>query len=254
MVSTLSIERFQITIDGESTAIGTAAELTVALDVLQGDYDRAVLERLAPHLAQIIGDGRGLQAVLRVLAPADQLYLITCIGADLPKVIHNAQVLRDLLAMLSDGTVEEALLTAVGTTRLRELLATPEELADILEWVYGENDRLVLHLLGNDHMRGFFASGHELALVLGMLDHPLQKELIDLLGWEQVKSLIHNRSDLAHLLAALPADLSAELLPRIPIDHLRALIRNTQGWHDLCASLELPEIEQLQQLLGVPYA
>lgn len=254
MMNATQTERFPIMIGNEAAAIGTAAELTVALDVLQGDHDRAVLEQLAPHLARIIGDGRGLQAVLRVLASADQLYLIQLIGSELPAVIHSAQILRDILAMLADCAVEEALLSAIGAARLRELLATPEELADVLEWVYGASDRLVLQLLGDAHLRGLFASGHELSLVLGMLDHQLQKELIELLGWEQVTALIHSRSDLAHLLAALPAALSAELLPRIPIDRLHALIRNAQGWRALCASLELPEIEHLQRILGVPYA
>ncbi|MHB1356112.1 MAG: hypothetical protein ACYCZF_09080 [Anaerolineae bacterium] len=250
----VALERFSLTIGGESAAIGTAAELTVALDVLQGDHDRAVLAQLGPHLAQVIGDGRGLQAVLRVLAPADQLYLIECIGLNLPALIQNAQILRDILAMLADCEVEEALLTAIDAARLRELLATPEELADGLEWVYGASDSLVLQLMGTSHLRGLFTSGHELSLVLGMLDHSLQKELIELLGWKQVSSLIHSRSDLAHLLTALPAELSSELLPRIPADRLRAMIRNAQGWHDLCSSLELPEIEQIQRILGVPYA
>jgi hypothetical protein len=254
MMNAYKTEQFPITISNETAAIGTAAELTVALDVLQGDHDRAVLVQLAPHLAQIIGDGRGLLAVLRVLSPADQLYLIGCIGSGLPTVIHNAQILRDILAMLADCKVEEALLSAIGSARLRELLATPEELADVLEWVYGESDRLVMQLLGDAHLRGLFASGHELSLVLGMLDHRLQKELIELLGWEQVSALIHSRTDLAHLLATLPAALSTELLPRIPVDRLHALIRNAQGWQALCASLELPEIEQLQRVLGVSYA
>jgi HPt (histidine-containing phosphotransfer) domain-containing protein len=226
----------------------------VALDVLQGDHDHAVLEQLAPYLARITGDGRGLLAILRVLAPADQLYLIELIGSELPAVIQSAQILRDILAMLADYAVEEALLSAIGAARLRELLATPEELSDVLEWVYGASDRLVLQLLGNAHLLGLFASGHELSLVLGMLDHQLQKEFIELLSWEQVSAIIHSRADLAHLLAALPAELSTELLPRIPVDRLRALIRNAQGWRALCASLELPEIEYLQRIPGVAYA
>ena len=114
MMNDIQTERFPITIGNETAAIGTASELTVALDVLQGDYDHAVLEQLAPHLARIIGDGRGLLAVLRILAPADQLHIIGLMGSELPAVIHNAQILRDILAMLADCAVEEALLSAIG--------------------------------------------------------------------------------------------------------------------------------------------
>jgi hypothetical protein len=49
------IKRYPVTIDGETASIGTANELAVALDVLQGQYDRAVLEQLGPALAYITG-------------------------------------------------------------------------------------------------------------------------------------------------------------------------------------------------------
>ncbi len=42
------IKRYPVTIDGETASIGTANELAVALDVLRGQYDRAVLEQLGP--------------------------------------------------------------------------------------------------------------------------------------------------------------------------------------------------------------
>ncbi len=58
------VNRYAITIDGETTGIGTANELALALDVLCGQHDRAVLEQLAPHLAEVVG---GQQKITKVL-------------------------------------------------------------------------------------------------------------------------------------------------------------------------------------------
>ena len=41
--------RYPVTIDQETVQIGSASELAVALDVLQGQHDRAVLTQLQPH-------------------------------------------------------------------------------------------------------------------------------------------------------------------------------------------------------------
>jgi hypothetical protein len=39
----MMITRYPITIDGETASIGSAAELAVALDVLQGQHDHETL-------------------------------------------------------------------------------------------------------------------------------------------------------------------------------------------------------------------
>jgi len=125
----MSITRYPITIEGETTDIGTAAELVVALDVLQGQHDRLVLEQLRPHLAQIISGPQGLHAVLKVLAPEDQIYLLDALGSELPRIISRAAALRDILATLAEARVEERLLQTLGAEGLRGLIGSAEELA-----------------------------------------------------------------------------------------------------------------------------
>ena len=62
------IPRYPVTIDQETIQIGTAAELAVALDVLQGQYDRVVLTQIRPHLSGIILNARDLSLVMKSLA------------------------------------------------------------------------------------------------------------------------------------------------------------------------------------------
>ena len=90
----MTVAQYPITIEGETASIGTAGELVVALDVLQGQHDRAVLEQLAPHLSEIIADASGLYWTLKELSVEDQLYLFDALGPRLVDVIGRAGALR----------------------------------------------------------------------------------------------------------------------------------------------------------------
>ncbi len=243
---------YPVTIDGETAQIGTAAELVVALDVLQGQHDRQVLAQLAPHLAEIIAQPEGLTNTFRVLVPDDRLYLIEALGPRLAGLVQSASALRDILAMLAETAVEEALLKAIGGDALRNLLATPEEAADVFEWIYGDCDRLLLELLGVDHLRTLFQSGYDLSLLLHALEAPAQELLLARLTWERVVALVRDRRDLAHLLRALPPQMSERLLAHFSPEQLRPLVGNERGWRYLQGYLQPEELAYLTDLLGRP--
>ncbi len=243
--------RYPVTIDGETATVGTAAELAVALDVLQGQHDRAVLEQLAPHLAEIIGGPPGLYNTLKSLDGADQIFLVDSLGPSLEGCVRTAGHLRDILAMLSAVEVEERLLDTLGPEGLRRLIVTPGELAEILEWVYGDCDRRALELLGSEYLRGLLRSGHDLSLVLQSLDEGGQADLLERLGWERTVGLVHNGRDLASLLRALPAASSKQLLGHYTPVQLVALVGNTRDWEYLCRRLEPAEAAYLYAMLGV---
>ena len=247
----MATNRYSITAEGETAAIGTAAELVVALDVLQGHHDRMVLQQLHPHLAEIVDGPQGMYAVLKVLAPDDQIYLIDALGSRLVDVVQRSGALRDILATLAESTVEERLLETLGSDGLRALIGSAEELSEILEWVYGECDQLALRLLGPEFLSRIFQSGYEFSLVLHSLDHARQLELVELLGWARVSSMVHDRRDLAHLLRALPGEISTRLLNHFGKEQLWDIIRDERGWRYLYNYLEAEEVAFLENLLEV---
>ncbi len=250
-MSLADITRYPITIDGETVRIGTANELAIALDVLQGQHDRETLAQLRPHLAKIVAHARGLMTVTRALATDDQIYLIEAIGPGLVQVMQDAAHLRDLLATIADMRVEEALLRALGATGLRCLIVSAQELAEVLEWVYGQCDSLVLELLGLDAVRRLCRHASDLSAVLRSLDHARQVELVEQLGWTFVADLVRDGRDLAYLLRALLPAGSERLLRRYTRPQLTALIGNARDWTYLCQRLEPAEVDFLFGLLGV---
>lgn len=199
----LKIKRYPLTMDGEMTQIGTASELAISLDVLQGQFDHEALLQLRPHLAEIIAHPTGFMTVMKSLSIEDQLFLIQSIGPDLPEVLQSARHLRDILATLAEPRVEENLLSTLGQSGLQRLIMTGEELAEVLEWVYGDCDALALDLLGDAYVRGLCRHAADLSAILRNIDFSLQARLLETLGWPFVVGLVKDGYDLAYLLRAL---------------------------------------------------
>ena len=239
------INRYPLTFDGETVLIGTANELAIVLDVLQGQSDRDALVQLESHLAEIIEHANGLITIMRSLSIDNQIFLIRATGPHLADVIQNAACLRDILAVVSDPKVETTILTTLGSSGLRGLVQTGSELAEVLEWVYGECDSLVIDLLGADYFRRLVRHAGDLSAILHNVDTPLQTRLLEQLGWSFVVSLVRDGYDLAYLLRALPPVNSSLLLHHFTGQLLVDLIGNSTEWNYLYQRLEPAEAELL---------
>jgi hypothetical protein len=248
------MKHYPVTIDGETAYIGSANELAVALDVLQGHHDRAVLEQLREHLPDIMGGPQGLARTLVSLSPDDQMFLIDAMGARLAEVISEAKFLRDIFATMAEAEVERKVLDTLGGAGLKQLIRTAEELGEVLEWVYGECDRQAINLIGDAYLKHIICTASDLSLVLHSLDKDGKSDLIDRIGWKQASGLVRNGIDLAVLLRALPADLSERMLAGMTREQLVTLIGNAKDWQYVWDRIEPAERKLLADALGVSYA
>jgi len=237
---------YPITIEGATATLGSAEELVVALDVLHGHNDREVLAQLQPHLPALVTGPRQLLALVRVLEPEEQQFLVEVMGPHLAGAIQHARGLRDLFATLADPRVEATVLDTLCGESLRRLIETPAQLAEVLQWIYGDCDRRALDLLGAAFLRGLLEDGDELGQVLHALEAESQLRLLDLLGWEHVLGVLHDERDLAMLMRALPAELSARLLDQLPPRRLRQLVPDDRHWRVVAPFLEADEITVLR--------
>lgn len=245
-----AIQRFPVTIDGETARIGTASELAVVLDVLQGNHDRVVLEQLGPHLAEILATPHGFMATMKSLEPANQILLVECIGLELAPVLQKATHLAATLATLAEADVKNAIIRTLGTAGLRALVVTAYDLASVLHWVFGNSDQTVLALLGADYVRAIIRTGDDLGRVLAALEANSQSALLEQLGFEHVVEIVRNGRELAYVLRALPAAFSARLLDHYSRMQLVSLIGNAADWQYLWARLEPEEQTMIEHKLG----
>jgi len=243
------INRYPVQFEGEVVQIGTASELAITLDVLQGQHDLETLKQLQDHLAEIIAHASGLISVIRSLSVDDQVFLVQALGKDLAEVIQNAGRLRDILAIVADPQVEQAILTTLGSEGLRRLIMTGEELAEVLEWVYGDEDAALLDLLGEKELRRLCRHAGALSAVLHNIDFELQARLLEELGWPFVLNLVLDGRDLACLLRALPPETSARLLAHFSGARLVELIGSAADWTYLYQRLEPAEAKLLLSLM-----
>jgi hypothetical protein len=244
------INRYPVRIEGQEVQIGTANELAIALDVLQGQYDRETLQQLQDHLAEIIAHASGFITVIRSLSVDDQIFLTQAIGSGLVNVIQTASRLRDILAIVADAHVKQAILSTLGSSGLRRLLMTGEELAEVLEWVYGKQDELLLDLLGEKDIRRLCRHADSLSAVLHNIDFDLQARLLEQLGWPFILNLVQDGRDLAYLLRSLPPQNSEKLLNHFSGPRLVELIGSADEWAYLYQRLEPAEANFLLNLLN----
>lgn len=248
------MDRYYIEVDGVGTKVGSAPELVVILQALLGEEDREVLLQLKNHLAEIIGDSSGLYQVMKALDPENHLFLLELLGEDVRQLFKRADQLSQFLSFLSQPGAKAGLLVSLGPVFLRNLILDPEDLSAILEWIYGEDDMLLLEMLGREHSRSLFHYGSELSIVLHNMDIKTQEKYLDMLGWDVLLDTTVSWKDLALLLRALPNKLSLKYLEGLTDEKLRDVIRNFDEWSKLSKYLEPEEEQYLYNRLGAYYA
>ena len=249
-----SVLRYPISYGGQEAEIGTIDELMVALDVLNRKHDREILQQLAGVLEGIIAVGNrpapvNLKILLKALSAEDRLYVIEQIGDRLQTLIGTAVELRNLLVSLTHLEVEAAVLNAIGGQGLRQMVATSQQMWEILEWLYGENGDLLLKLLGRGHLRRLITRGHELAEILRRIDPLRQVPTIEIVGWDYTLELLRNEVDLREILSSLYTQASATLIERLPREQIVALAGSEYGWYELGRRLSPSKAILLSQKL-----
>jgi hypothetical protein len=227
----------------------------VALDVLNRQHDRAILEQLAPVLGDLIAAGNrsapaNLKLLLKSLSAPDRLFVAAELGPRLLTLIGTAVELRNLIVSLTDLDVEAAILRGIGSAGVRRLVVRSQQLWEILEWLYGESDVLLLELLGAPYLRRLVAHGHDLAEILRRVDPDRQVPTLELLGWDFALDLIRDDVDLREILSALCTPACAAALDRLPVQRVVDLAGSEVGWYELGRRLSASKTVLLLEKLG----
>ena len=246
---------FEIRIGDESACIETADELVAVLDVLQGHHDKEVLQQLSPDLHSIIRNSRELLKIVAVLPNEDQIFLFKILGDHLSGIIGNGAGLRDLLAYISASEVEEALIEMLKPEGIQKLIIHVVELAEVLEWVYGCRDRMIIDYLGADSFQNMVENGRDLSLVMRSLEPDFQKQLLNELGIDYLNRIIRQKDDFSSLLKALPFETSKKLMDSMSHEKLKGLVRSSADLAYISKFLDQKETDYLKlKLEGIEHA
>ncbi len=167
----------------------------------------------------------------------------------LGSLFTDAKGLCELLAFMSQPGTEAFLLAGIGAGHLREIIQCPSELADVLEWIYGEDDLLLMNLIGMEHIALLFRTGTEISLVLHNLDAKGQQKLLEVIGYENIPEMVHTWQDLAYIMRSLPRELSLSLLEKFTPSKLRRLFSNDCDRASISRFLENQEEAALDKIL-----
>lgn len=246
---------FKIKIGNECTTIETADELVAVLDVLQGQYDKEVLQQLAPNLHLIIRNSKELLKIVGLLPNEDQIFLFRILGDHLIEIIGSGSSLRDLLAHLLADEVKIRLIQSLKPEGIQKLIRNAKELAEVLEWVYGSQDRTVVNYLSIETIQKLIKGGSDLGLVLRAVEPDFQEYLLKELGHHYLVGVIHQTEDFASLLKVLPFETSKLVIDSLNDAKIKDLIRSADDLAYINRYLDQFKEDYLKHKLeGISYA
>lgn len=92
---------------------------------------------------------------------------------------------------------------SIRTKGLIQIIHTPDDLGNILEWIFGEGERLIFDMLGKAFLHSIFAYGTDIYKVFHFLADENKDILADILELPFIQSRIYTPEDFFYVLKAL---------------------------------------------------
>lgn len=96
---------------------------------------------------------------------------------------------------------------------LLHIIHTPDDLGNILEWIFGDGEKLIFDMLGKDFLRSVFSYGTDIYKVFHFLADQNKDILADMLELSFIKSLVYTADDFFYVLKALSNAKVREFIP-----------------------------------------
>ena len=129
-----------------------------------------------------------------------------------------------------------------------QLIFVPDDLGNILEWIFGEGERMVFGILGKEFLQHLFAYGTDIYKVFHFLSDENKDIFADILTLEFIKSRIYTAEDFFYVLKALSNEKVREFILCFEPQEIRAIVGN-----NTILSIFLPKITQSKEQTLLQY-
>lgn len=212
-------------------AIRNEKELALMIDLLASSPESYELHRhlimsLDEELMNIILSYKGLLLCMTHMEYRNRFLLLVKIGDTLPFIIGTSEHLGSILASIPTEEDKIRIIKSIRTKGLTHMVQTPDHLGSILEWVFGEGERVIFDMLGTDFLKSLFAYGTDIYKVFHFLSPENKDIFADSLSLSFIKSRIYTAEDFFYVLKALSNDKVREFVPLFNVVELRNIIGN----------------------------
>ncbi|PIQ41159.1 hypothetical protein COW06_03875 [Candidatus Gracilibacteria bacterium CG12_big_fil_rev_8_21_14_0_65_38_15] len=228
-------------------------ELALIIDLLATSDDSFTLHRhiimsLDERLMDIILTYKGLLLCMKHMEYKNRFLLLIKIGDTLSRVIEKSTHLGNLLASIPEETDKIRIIKSIRYKGLTQIIDVPDDLGNILEWIFGDGEKLVIDTLGKEFLQSLFTYGTDIYKVFHFLSDKNKNLLADMIELSFIKSCIYTAEDFFYVLKALSNEKTGELIPLFTPEEIRTIIRKDKTLHHF-----LPKLTKEKEHLLLQY-
>lgn len=245
-IHTFSLGEKEYTIHNEE-------ELALIFELLASSDDAFTLHRhvimsLDEELMQIIRTYKGLLLCMKHLEYKNRFLLLIKIGDTLSHVIGKSEHLGSILAGIPEEADKIRIIKSFRTKGLVHIIHTPDDLGNILEWIFGEGEQIVFGMLEKDFLESLFAYGTDVYKVFHFLSDENKDILADILTLPFIKAHIYTPEDFFYVIKALSNKKVPEFIVHFSPLEVRKIIGKNEILHHF-----LPKITQEKEQILLQY-
>lgn len=226
-MNSLTIHSF--TLGEKKYAIHNEEELALIIDLLASLKDSFTLHRhiimsLDEDLMRIILTYKGLLLCMKHMEYKNRFLLLVKMGDTLSNVIEKSAHLGSLLASIPEETDKMRIIKSIRAKGLIQIIHIPDDLGNILEWIFGDGEKLIIDMLGKEFLQSLFAYGTDIYKVFHFLSDENKDILADILSLPFIQSRIYTAEDFFYVLKALSNSKVQEFIPLFTPLEIRSII------------------------------
>lgn len=192
-------------------------ELALIIELLESSTNSFTLHRhlimsLDEKLMDIIVTYKGLLLCMKHMEYKNRFLLLIKIGDTLSRVIGKSEHLGNILAGIPEETDKMRIIKSLRYKGLMQIIHTSNDLGNILEWIFGDGEKLVFDILGRDFLISLFAYGMDIYRVFHFLNDKNKDILAEILTLQFLRSRIQTAEDFFYILKALSNKTAGEFI------------------------------------------
>lgn len=203
-------------------------ELALTLELLAETpnapvYHWNIIMSLDTQLEGLIQTYKGLALCLKHLNHKNRFLLLVKIGDVLPQVIGSSWNFANILARIPEESDKIRLIKQIRKRGLEKMIFTAYDFANMLEWLYGDGQRIALETLGDEYLRRLVVRGEDAYVMLQFLSKEHKTMFIEMVGMEHLRRTIHSPGDFNAIFKGLTDEYSEKLLEELGNDMIEHL-------------------------------
>ncbi|MFA6090645.1 MAG: hypothetical protein WC774_02615 [Candidatus Gracilibacteria bacterium] len=251
-----SLATYNFSLGEKQYTVHNEEELALIIDLLASSTDTFTLHRhiimsLDEDLMKIILTYKGLLLCMKHMEYKNRFLLLIKIGDTLPHVIETSTHLGSLLASIPEETDKMRIVKSMRYKGLIQVIHTPDDLGNIMEWIFGNGEKLIIDILGKDFLHSLFAYGTDIYKVFHFLSDENKNFLADMISLPFIQSHIYTSEDFFYVLKALSNEKVQEFIPLFTPEEIRSIISKNQTLHHFLPKLTQEKENMLLQYIKI---